>query len=103
MMTPEDFAILRTARSILVRNYVDTQKVDVDVIHRTVYIQGEFMLYDTAKQKDPDLQAAAEKRALLIIEREIRRLSSADYVIFQLKNWQRTGARWMRRRADGLT
>jgi hypothetical protein len=100
-VTPEDFTTFRTVHSILVRNYADTQKLDVDVIHSTVYIEGEFVLYENAvggKRNDPIERDGAVKRTLLQVEKEIRRLTPADSVQFKLSNWDRAGARWVKKR-----
>jgi hypothetical protein len=99
-MRPEDFSIFRTVQSILVRNYVDTQKLEVDVINGVVYVQGELVLFNTASgRKMDDLveRDAIIKRTLMQTEREIRRLTSASAICFKFTNWEQVGARWVRR------
>jgi hypothetical protein len=100
-MRPEDVTTLRTVQSILVRNYVDTQRLDVDVINGTVYIAGEFTVYDSAlgsKKNDPVERDGIVKRTLLLLEREIRRMTGASFVQFKLANWERTGMMWTKKR-----
>ncbi len=45
-MTLEELRVLRVVQGILVRNYVDTQKLDVEVIGSSVYIEGDFVMFD---------------------------------------------------------
>ena len=40
-MTLEELRLHRTVQGILVRNYVNTQKLEVEVIGAGVYIEGE--------------------------------------------------------------
>lgn len=101
-MSPEDQAAMRVVHAILVRNYVDTQKLDVDVIHSSVYIEGELVLADGAysgRKNDPIERDGAARRVLQGIEREIRRMSSANGIYFKLSNWERVGQRWTPKRA----
>ncbi len=100
-MRPEDVTTLRTVQSILVRNYVNTQRLDVDVINGTVYIAGEFSVFDSAlgsKKTDPVERDGVVRRTLLVLEREIRRLTVASFVQFKLANWERTGMLWTKKR-----
>lgn len=56
-MNPEDFKKQQKVQAVLVRNYVDTSKVDVEVIGDSVYIAGELHIFeyspDAKKLKDP--------------------------------------------------
>ena len=45
-MTLEDLRIQRVIQGILVRNYVDTQKLEIQVIGQSVYIEGDFAVFD---------------------------------------------------------
>jgi len=97
-MTPEDQSTMRTVHLILVRNYVDTHKLDVDVIHNSVYIEGELVLADAAysgRKDDPVEAAGAARRVLNEIEREIRRMTTSTSIHFKLTNWERVGQRWV--------
>src|SRR5438067_801866 len=99
-MTPEDQSTNRTVHLILVRNYVDTHKLDVDVIHNSVYIEGELVLADAAysgRKDDPAEADGAVKRVLHEIEREIRRMTTSTSIHFKLSNWERVGQRWTRK------
>jgi hypothetical protein len=100
-MTIEELRLLRIVQGILVRNYVDTQKLDVEVIGRSVYIQGEFKLFEYhASQSKEDIKARETevKRMLYLIEQEIRRYPDIDYLEFKLTNWERVGlGQWIPR------
>jgi hypothetical protein len=99
-MTPEDQSALRVVHGILVRHYVDTHKLDVDVIHNTVHIDGEFLLVDGAyssRKDDPAERDSAARRVLLELEREIRRMTSTNGIHFHLTNWERVGQQWTRK------
>lgn len=99
-MTPEDQSTMRVVHGILVRNYLDTHRLDVDVIHNSVYIEGEVVLADAAysgRKNDPFERDGAVKRVLAEIEREIRRLTAPNAIYFKLTNWERVGQRWARK------
>ena len=99
-MTLEELRILRIVQGVLVRNYINTQKLDVQVIGSSVYIEGELEFFEYhSGQKHPapverDLETA---RNLLHIEKSIRLIGEISHVEFKLRNWQRVGARWIRR------
>jgi hypothetical protein len=93
---------MRVVHAILVRNYVDTHKLDVDVIHNSVYIEGELVLADGAysgRKDDPIERDGAARRVLQEIEREIRRMTSTNAIHFKLSNWERVGQRWTHKKA----
>ena len=98
-MTLEELRILRIVQGILVRNYVDTQKVDVQVIGSSVYIDGEFVIFDYrpggGKQGDRIEQEMGVKRALLHIEQQIRSMGEVSHLEFKLRNWERRGVQWV--------
>lgn len=101
-MTLEELRLHRTIQGILVRNYVNTQKLDVEVIGASVYIEGTLEIFEyhsSMRKKDPterDLEAA---RNLLHIEKQIRGVAEVGHLEFKLTNWQRVGIQWVRRRA----
>ena len=100
-MTLEELRILRVVQGILVRNYVDTQKLDVEVIGSSIYVEGEFVMFDynPARKKAEDRIEAdlGVKRTLLHIEQQIRGLGEVTHLEFKLKNWERRGAQWTAR------
>ena len=101
-MTLEELRVHRTIQGILVRNYVNTQKIEVQVIGASVYIEGEFQIFEYyagQRKRDPverDLDAA---RVLLHVEKQIRGLAEVSHIEFKLRNWERAGIQWLRRHA----
>lgn len=93
-MTVEELRLLRLVQGILVRNYVDTQKLDVEVVGRSVYVEGEFRLFEyhpSQRKEDRKARETETKRVLFLIEQEVRRYPEIDYLEFKLKNWERVG------------
>jgi len=103
-VTPEELRLLRLVQSILVRNYVDTQKLDAQVIGTSVYIEGELRVFDyhpTQKKQDPIERDLGIKRSLLHIEKQIRCLPEVSHLEIKLTNWERTGLEWVPRHHHG--
>jgi len=102
-MNPEDFRKLQKVRAVLVRNYVDTSKLDVDVIGDSAYIAGELHIYefspDTKKLKDPFEQRQVIKKTCMTIEQEIRRSGDISHIEWKLKNWEKYGSHWVKKQA----
>ena len=97
-MTLEELRLLRVVQGVLVRNYVDTQKIDVQVIGSSVYIEGEFHVFDYSpgRKKEEHLEADLNlKRTLLHIEQQIRGLGEVTYLEMKLRNWERRGMQWV--------
>jgi hypothetical protein len=97
-MTLEELRLLRVVQGVLVRNYVDTQKLDVQVIGSSVYIEGEFHVFDyhPGQKKEDRLEAdLGLKRTLLHIEQQIRGLGEVTYLEMKLRNWERRGMQWV--------
>ncbi|MBI4026252.1 MAG: hypothetical protein HY360_14795 [Verrucomicrobia bacterium] len=99
-MGPEDFRLKKRIEAILVRNYVVTQKMNVDVISGNVYLDGEFEVADYRKIARDDQEADqievhfTERRTLLAIEQEIRSLQEVNGLYFEFKNWVKSGGGW---------
>lgn len=99
-MTLEELRLHRTIQGILVRNYVNTQKLDIEVIGSSVYIEGELSIFEyhsSMRKKDPVERDLEASRALLHIEKQIRSVAEVSHVEFKLSNWQRTGLQWVHR------
>ncbi len=97
-MTLEELRVLRVVQGILVRNYVDTQKLDVQVIGSSVYIEGEFVMFDyqPGRRKDDHLeQELGVQRTLLHIEQQVRCMGEVNHLEIKLKNWERHGMQWV--------
>lgn len=97
-MTLEELRLTRLVQGILVRNYVDTQKLDTEVIGKSVYIEGEFRVYDyhpSMKKQDPVERDLGVKRTVLHVEQQIRGLPEVQHVEMKLLNWERVGMQWV--------
>jgi hypothetical protein len=101
-MTLEELRILRVVQGCLVRNYVDTQKLDVQVIGSSVYIEGEFVMFEYSlrggKKEDRVEREMSARRSLLHIEQQIRCMGEVTHLEMKLNNWERRGAQWVARR-----
>jgi len=95
-MTLEELRLLRVIQGVLVRNYVDTQKLNVEVIGSSVYIEGEFYVFDyhPGRKEDHAERDMSMKRTLLHIEQQIRGLGEVTYLEMKLRNWERRGMQW---------
>ncbi len=98
-MTTDEYRIARAVQGILVRNYVDTQKVNVDVTGTSVHLEGELVVFEYGmKSKDPVDRILQTKRMLLLVERQIRRIGDVTSVTFKFRNWERSGTQWFPKR-----
>jgi hypothetical protein len=97
-MTLEELKLLRLIQGTLVRNYVDTQKLDIQVIGTSVYIEGEFRVFEYhpgQRKSDPVERDLSTKRTLLHVEQQIRSLGEITHLELKLSNWERHGMMWM--------
>jgi hypothetical protein len=97
-MNLEELRLLRLVQGILVRNYVDTQRIDVEVIGSSVYIAGEFRVFEyhpSQKKEDNIERDLGLKRTLMHIEQQIRGLGEVTYLEMKLNNWERRGMQWV--------
>ena len=97
-MTLEELRLLRLVQGILVRNYIDTQRLDVEVIGSSVYIRGEFRMFEyhpSQKKEDKVERDLGMRRTLLHIEQQIRGLGEVTYLEMKLDNWERRGMQWV--------
>jgi hypothetical protein len=101
-MNPEDYRKLKKVEAILVSNYVDTSKLDIDVVGESAYIAGELHIYEYGpegqKLKDPTELRQAVKKTCLIIEQEIRRTGELYHIEWKLKNWEKYGQQWVQKK-----
>ena len=104
-MTSEECRLQHLIQGILVRNYVDTQKLEVQVIGHSVYIEGEFKVfeYHLSSKKD-DAQAERDfgvRRVIVHVEQQIRGMGEITFLEMKLSNWQRQGTQWVYRHERG--
>jgi hypothetical protein len=100
-MNPDDAQIMKAVQGVLVRHYVNTQKIDIDVINKNVYLDGEFLIQGKVNltkdegSKDRIESHHEDRKALTAIEREIRVLGNVEGISFRLKNWVKSGTGWI--------
>jgi hypothetical protein len=97
-MTLEELRLTRLVQGILVRNYVDTQKLEVEVVGRSVYIDGEFRVFEyhpSGRKNDPVERDLGIKRTVLHVEQQVRSLPEVQYLEMKLQNWERVGMQWV--------
>jgi hypothetical protein len=80
---------------ILVRNYLNTQRLENSVIGDTAMISGIVELRREANFLDSHAMQAAMMRTLEKVESEIRKLPGIQFVKFHLENYARQGRRWV--------
>ena len=102
-MTLEELKLLRLIQGTLVRNYVDTQKLEIQVIGSSVYIEGEFRVFEYhpgQRKNDPLERDLSTKRTLMHIEQQIRCLGEVSHIELKFNNWERHGMMWTAKRSS---
>ena len=97
-MTLEDLRIQRVIQGILVRNYVDTQKLEIQVIGQSVYIEGDFAVFDyhpSQKKEDRVERDLGVQRVILHVEQQIRGMGEVTHLEMKFHNWERRGTQWI--------
>ncbi len=96
-MTLEELRLTRLIQGVLVRNYVDTQKLEVQVIGSSVYVEGAFKVYEyhpSMKKNDPVERDLGVRRTILHVEQQIRGMPEVTHLQMKLVNWERQGLQW---------
>jgi hypothetical protein len=97
-MNLDELRLQRLIQGIMVRNYVDTQKLDIQVIGHSVYIEGEFKVFEyhpSMKKDDPVERDLGVRRTLMHIEQQIRGMGEVTYIELKFINWERRGMQWV--------
>ncbi len=97
-MNLEELRLQRVIQGILVRNYVDTQKLDLQVIGHSVYIEGEFTVFDyhpSMRKTDHLERDLGIQRTILHIEQQIRGMGEVTHVEMKFQNWEHRGTQWV--------
>jgi len=95
-MTAEDLEIYRQMRTVLVRNWVNLQRLDFGSTGGSVYVRGRMRLLrepHTARREETDHEGVTAT-FLLHLEQQIRRIPGVRAVSWNLDGWQRTGLGW---------
>ena len=103
-MSVGDTSRAKRIEALLVRHYLDTSKLDVEVIGSTAYISGELHMfeYDLGQRrlKEPGELAPAVNRTCQLIDQEILRLMDVWLVKWDLRNWEKRTNHWVQREAS---
>ena len=94
-MASRDIKNNALVHAILVRNYINPQRVDHSVIHNIVNISGVIELRREASVKDKKIAEAAIARTLDKIEGELKKLPEIEFIKYNLDNFIRQGRRWI--------
>ena len=97
-MNLEDLRLQRLVQGVFVRNYVDTQRINVQVIGHSVYVDGEFRIFEyhpSQKKEDAVERDLGVKRTILHIEQQIRGMGEVTYLEMKFRNWERRGTQWV--------
>ena len=94
-MSSQDIRNNALVHAILVRNYLNIQRLEHGAVGETVNISGAAELQREADFKDKKLAEAAVARTLEKVERELRKLPNIGFVSFHLDNYARQGRRWV--------
>lgn len=98
-MTLEELRLQRLVQGIFVRNYVDTSRLSIEVIGSSVYVEGDFIVYDyhPGMKRSIDLveRDLSVRRTLYHIEQQIRSLPEVQHLEMKFNNWERRGLQWV--------
>lgn len=98
-MSIEDYRINAFVRSVLVRRWIDTSRIDFGASNGVVYVRGILrQVYgrkalETKDDEDKDNLLGIIRRA----EREIRSIPGVRDVVFKLDNFEKRGGQWRRK------
>ncbi|OIP42179.1 hypothetical protein AUJ95_02005 [Candidatus Desantisbacteria bacterium CG2_30_40_21] len=97
----DDWTINVRVETELVKNWVDTKQIDFSTISGVVYIKGklDFQLDVFVNPNEQDYferKAMVEVEKLKRVERNIKKIPGVRAVKFELENWFKMGARWVK-------
>ena len=97
-MPTEDFRINATVRTMLVRFWVDTSKLDHGAINGVVYLRGrlvrEISRTSNSERDDEESLTLLARR----LERELKNIRGVRDVVYNLENMIKTRGRWVPRK-----
>ena len=96
-MSIQDYRINALVRSVLVKRWIDTSRVDFGTSNGVVYVRG--ILRQTYGRRQLERIDEADELLGLIrrIERELRFIPGVKDVVFKLDNFEKKGGRWRRK------
>jgi len=97
-MSIEDYRINAFVRSVLVRRWIDTSKVDFGTSNGVVYLKGILrQVYGKKDSGEVDEQKDNLLSLVLKTEKEIRTIPGVRDVVFKLDNFEKRGGSWRRK------
>ncbi len=96
-MSVEDYRINAHVRSVLVRRWVDTSRVDFGTSNGVVYLKG--MLRQVYRRRPAEETEELDPLLGVIrrIEKDIRSINGVRDVVFRLHNFEKKGGQWKRK------
>lgn len=93
----EDYRINAFVRSVLVRRWIDTSRVDFGTSNGVVYLKGMFRQIYRRKACE-ELEGVDDLLAVVHrLEKDIRSIQGVRDVVFRLSNFEKKGGKWTRR------
>jgi len=97
-MSVEDYRINAFVRSVLVKRWIDTSRVDFGTSNGVVYVRGILRQVYGRKQLEEDDEEVDNLLALVRkVEKEVRTIPGVRDVVFKLDNFEKRGGQWKRR------
>jgi len=97
-MSVEDYRINAFVRSVLVKRWIDTSRVDFGTSNGVVYVRGILRQVYGRKQLEEDEEGLDNLLALVRkVEKEIRTIPGVRDIVFKLDNFEKRGGQWKRR------
>jgi hypothetical protein len=97
-MSVEDYRINAFVRSVLVKRWIDTSRVDFGTSNGVVYVRGILRQVYGRKQLEEDDEEVDNLLALVRkVEKEIRTIPGVRDIVFKLDNFEKRGGQWKRR------
>lgn len=96
-MSVEDYRINAHVRSVLVRRWIDTSRMDFGTSNGVVYVKG--MLRQIYGRRPSETVERADDLLGVVhrVERDIRSIQGVRDVIFRLSNFEKKGGQWKRK------
>ncbi len=96
-MSVEDYRINAFVRSVLVKRWIDTSRVDFGTSNGVVYVRG--ILRQTYGKRQLERIDEVDELLGLVrrLEREIRNIPGVRDTVFKLDNFEKKGGRWRRK------
>ena len=93
-MSAVDFRINAAVRRILIRHWLDLQRIDYRTTNCVVYIMGQFK-GKGARKTEKKRDYAVNPAVVEAVEREIGRIRGVKRVHMKLEGWTKSGGKWV--------